>query len=681
MKPRNLLGLTLAVGLLAPFLHADVKVPALFSDHAVLLKSAHVPVWGKADTGEKVTVTLDKNQVSTTAGQDGRWALELNLKDSEQGPFTMTVEGKNKLTFSDVVVGEVWLASGQSNMERLIKETSHAAEVIAQPADPMIREFKVTRNPSKDPVDDVQGHWVIASPETRADFSAVAYYFAKKLQGELKVPVGVINSTWGGTHSESWTSTEAIESVPELKEARDRMSKAVAEYPDKKKNWVAAMLAWMKNNGREDHPATDTEQFAGTNVDTSSWISVTLPGEVKAAGLPSTGAVWLRKEIKITKPLPFIEFWLPIDGYDTVYWNGKKVAQTTVETFNGTGYVRRAGLYQVPPSEVLEGRNVLAIRLFEPVIPAKFTSAPNAGVIPLAGAWLAKSEFELPPPQADKPAPLPPNVVPEPEGLASTLFNGMIHPLLPYAIRGVIWYQGEANAVRANQYRTAFPLLIGDWRKQWHNGDLPFYFCQLANFMPKKPDPSESAWAELRDAQASVLRLPHTGQAVLIDLGEAGDIHPCNKKDPGDRLASIALAKDYGKSVPYSGPVLDSMKIEGDKAILTFKPTEGGLVARQLPADYLVSTVLNKKAPLVRNSPGSQLEGFAVCGADRKWVWADARIEGDSVIVSSSKVPAPVAVRYAWADNPTCNLYNGAGLPASPFRTDDFDPITKNAKY
>lgn len=683
MKPYKLLAPTLAIGLLTPSLHADVKLPAIFSDHAVLLKSAHVPVWGKADPWEKVTVTLDTNTVSTTAGQDGRWALELYLKDSGTGPFVMTVEGKNKLTLSDVVVGEVWLASGQSNMERLTKETSHAAEEIAQPANPMIRQFKVKNNASKDPLDDVEGHWVIASPETRATLSAVAYYFSKKLQNELKVPVGIINSTWGGTPSEAWTSEAALDSVPDLKECRQRLNQEETDYPSKKQAWVEAMREWLKTTGREDHPAVDTEKFAGTNVDTSSWIPVTLPGEVKAAGLPSTGAVWLRKEVVIPPALAHepLRFWFFLNGFDTIYWNGKKITGTTFENFEGEGNIRKGEHYSIPVNEIRNGANVIAIRLFEPISPARFAGSFTMGGVPYDGAWLAKSEYELPAPSADKPAPQPLKMATESQNCPGRLFNGMIHPLLSYAIRGVIWYQGESNAGRATQYRTAFPLLIGDWRKQWHNEDFPFYFCQLANFMPKKPDPAESAWAELRDAQASALRLPHAGQAVLIDLGEAGDIHPCNKKDPGERLALIALAKDYGKPIPYSGPVFDSMKIDGSKAILTFKPTDGGLVANPLPETYLVSTKLNKTVPLVRNSPGSQLEGFAICGADKQWFWADARIEGDMVIVSSPKVPDPVAVRYAWADNPTCNLYNGAGLPASPFRTDDFTPVTLNVKY
>jgi sialate O-acetylesterase len=257
----------------------------------------------------------------------------------------------------------------------------------------------------------------------------------------------------------------------------------------------------------------------------------------------------------------------------------------------------------------------------------------------------------------------------------------MIHPILPYAIRGVIWYQGESNTSRAYQYRTAFPLMIADWRKLWNQGDFPFYFCQLANFTPKSSEPGESTWAELREAQSMTLKVPNTGQAVLIDIGESGDVHPRNKKDAGERLARIALAKDYGKSITWSGPVYDSMKINNGKATLTFTHVDGGLAARALPDTYPVISEFEETAPLVRNSPQSPIEGFAICGQDRKWAWADAKIEGDQVVVWSDRVPAPLAVRYAWTHNPTCNLYNRAGLPASPFRTDDFPPTTLDVKY
>jgi sialate O-acetylesterase len=401
--------------------------------------------------------------------------------------------------------------------------------------------------------------------------------------------------------------------------------------------------------------------------------------------LPVAGAVWLRKEINLTKTGATLSLALPLDSYESVYWNGQLLKKMTYQDFPGTGYVRRHGVYSIQPGALKAGKNVLAIRFYEPVDPAKFTGVPYAGTTPLNGNWLAKVEYAFPALDAKiiADAPRPPALAVDPQYVPGAIYNGMVAPVVPYAIKGTIWYQGESNAGRSARYRTDFPLLINDWRKQWNEGDFPFYFCQLANYMGKKNVPGESGWAELREAQSLTLKLPHTGQAVLIDIGESEDIHPRDKQDVGERLALIALAQDYGKSVVFSGPVYDSMKAESGNIILTlsFKHTEGGLVAKPLPATYLVKSQSHETAPLVRNSPNSELEGFAICGADKQWVWADAKIAGNNVLVWSDKVAAPVAVRYAWSDNPTCNLYNGAGLPASPFRTDDFTPVTVNGKF
>lgn len=409
-----------------------------------------------------------------------------------------------------------------------------------------------------------------------------------------------------------------------------------------------------------------------------------MPGEISGAGLPKTGIVWLRKEIDFPDgSANALAIQLPIDGFDSVYWNGQLLKQNAIEDFSGLGHVRQNGPYIIPSSEIENGKNLLAIRLYQPVGPAKFTREPKAGALSLAGDWAAKAEFAYPDPDAKAlaSAPRAPRVPVAPQAVAACLFNGMVQPILPYAISGVIWYQGETNVSRAVQYREAFPLLISDWRKQWNQGDFPFYFCQLANYQSKKSEPGESAWAELREAQARTLKLPNTGQAVLIDVGEANDIHPRNKKVVGERLACIALARDYGRTVCYSGPIFDSLKIDKGKAVLSFKHADRGLKAMPLGETYCVKSHSNETAPLVRNSPASQLEGFAICGDDKKWVWADAQIEGDSVAVWSEHVPSPVAVRYAWADNPTANFYNGAGFPAAPFRTDSFPETTLNNKY
>jgi sialate O-acetylesterase len=684
------LRLAVAAAVSAGCAWADIKLPAIISDHMVLEKAAKVPIWGSADPGEDVTVSL--NGIASTAKADaaGKWMLALNLKDSAPGPFEMTVAGKNKLTLSDVVVGEVWVASGQSNMEFILKNAIGAETEIARPANPLLRQFAVKMNATSELKDDVHGKWVSASPETVGNFTAVGYFFAKMLQKELNIPVGLIHTSVGGTPSEAWTSAEALDAVPDLKAARERLWAAVKDAPEKKKAFIDSMGAWTKENGREDKPCADAAAYAGSDVSPGGWVAVKLPGEVTAPGLPQAGAVWLRKEINVpSAPTEKFPLSLPIDGFDSVYWNGKLLKQTTIQDFEGLGSVRRKGPFDVPPEDVKVGKNILAIRLYEPISPAIFpanTGGPRAGSggsISLAGEWLAKTEYEFPAIPAEKTAvaPQPPTNPPGVHSVASFLFNGMVRPIIPYAIQGVIWYQGEANTGRAFQYRTAFSLLISDWRKQWNQGDFPFYFCQLPIYRPKASMPGESGWAELREAQSLALKLPNTGQAVTIDVGETGNLHPRNKMDVGERLALIALARDYGKPIPFSGPVYDSMKVESGKAILSFQHTDGGLTAKPLPQTDAVSSLTNQTAPLVRNSPNSQLEGFAICGEDRKWVWADAKIDGNNVIVWSDKVPSPAAVRYAWADNPTCNLTNGSGLPASPFRTDDFPPVTLKGKY
>ena len=654
---------------------AEVRLPAFFSNHMVLQKHARVPIWGKANPGEAIKVTLNGQAQSATTDAHGKWMVCLDLNESAAGPFEMTIEGTNKIVLSDVVVGELWIASGQSNMEFALSSTLDGAREIAGSANPMLRHFKVAKHAAEQPLDEVSGTWVAADPGTSGSFTAVGYYFAKKLQSELKVPVGILNSSWGGTPSEAWTSLEALESVPELKAAHEQTQEQLGKLATLKKAYTDALSAWLKDSGREDRSTSDTAPFAAIDATTEGWTQINA-GEAKGERLPNAGAIWVRKEIELPPTKGNWELRLfPGNALDTIYWNGKLLKKPTqIQDVIDIGATRKTFL-SIPARAVVNGRNVLAIRFYSPISPAKFKNPEfiaQSGEIKLfPGKWLAKAEFELPAPTADQLAKCP-KPVPAITGCtyAAQMFNGMINPLLPYAMRGVIWYQGESNTSNAFQYRKAFPTMIADWRNRWGRGDFPFYFCQLANMTPKASTPAESAWAELREAQSMTLSLPNTGQAVLIDLGESGDIHPRNKKDVGERLARIALAKEYGRQVEYSGPVFDGMRIEQGHAVLRFKHTAGGLVAAPVPETYNVITALKQTARLVRNSPNSQLEGFAISGADHRWVWADAKIEGESVVVSSEKVATPVAVRYAWANNPTCNLYNRAGLPASPFRTD-----------
>lgn len=665
-------------------LKAEVKLPAIFSDHMVLKRAAKVPVWGSADPGEEINVTLGGRTTKTKAGDDGTWRTELDLSGEESGPFEMEVNGKNRIKVTDVLIGDVWLASGQSNMEYPLKGTLDAAREIAGSANPQLRQFLVKKATSATPLGEMQGTWTVAGPETSGNFSAVAYYFGKTLQNELKRPVGIIHSSWGGTPVEAWTSGEALATVPDLKEGHQKQLDSIDAYPGRNAAWVERFGKWLGENHREDKPATEVTACA--TGPTEGWRKVKLDGKLADAGLPQSGVIWLRKTIEIPpskegKAIPF-EFNLK-KGFETVYWNGEEVQRMTWRDYPGENFPRRFGkvIGSVPGEKVKPGTNTVAIRVFVPAGPATILGVKFSDTDASDG-WSAAAESELPPLTPEQAAAVPQApVTPEPQHAACHLFNAMIHPLIPYAIKGVIWYQGEANAERAFQYRTSFPLMISDWRRRWGQGDFPFYFCQLANYQDKPTTPGDCAWAELREAQSLALKLPNTGQAVLIDVGDAKDIHPRNKRTPGERLAAIALAKDYGVKQAFSGPVFRSAGEENGRIRVSFDHADGGLVARPVPETYVLYSKDNTVAPTVRNSPGSEIEGFAVCGEDGKWVWADARIDGETVVVWSEKVPKPVAVRYGWANNPTLNLCNRAGFPAAPFRSDDFPAVTRNTRF
>ena len=665
---------------------ADVRLPSIISEHMVLEKAAAVPLWGRADADEDVTVTLGDSTARTRAGSDGKWMVRLDLRDAGAGPFQLVVKGKNEIRIPDVVVGAVWLASGQSNMEFLLKASADAEDEIARSRNPQLRQFRVEKAARPQPAEDCKGKWMLAGPETAGEFTAIGYYFGKRLQETLKVPVGIINASWGGTFSEAWTSRDAINRIERFKQSEAGRRKILNEYPGKKTTFVTRFAAWLSAQQREDRPAINPELFAREQVSTDAWTGVTLPGSLATNGLPAGGAVWIRKSISVPAGVvghgqDFKVMLGYVAGFERVYWNGKLVCETPYQKYPGEGYAR---YFAIPPQLVRVGENTIAVRIYAPALPPAIAGIPErfrAGPVNLAGEWSAKAEYAFPPLSTQVLATAPQAPPRPPELMAGDIFNGVIHPLIPYGLSGVVWYQGESNSGRAYEYRIAFPLLINDWRQQWQAEQLPFYFCQLANFGPKRPNPGQSEWAELREAQALALRLPHTGQAVLLDLGEADDIHPRNKKEVGERLARLVFAQQYGQQIVWSGPEFAASVIEGRTIRVKFNHTEGGLVARALPATYDVASKLGKTAPLVRNSPASVVEGFAICGADQHWGWAEARIDGDTVVVWSEQVPQPVAVRYAWADNPTCNLENGAGLPAAPFRTDDFPALTAKGHY
>ncbi|MEI6165628.1 MAG: sialate O-acetylesterase [bacterium] len=655
-------------------LQAEVTLPPIFSAHAVLQKAAKVPIWGRAAPGEKVTVTLDKATAETTADATGKWRTTLDLSQSSPGPFALIVKGKNQLTVEDVLVGEVWLCSGQSNMEFILRELPADYMEITNSANPSLRQFSVESVDTGVQPDESKGQWTSASPQTAGQFTAVGYYFGKTLQKELGVPVGLIKSARGASACEAWTRRGAFEMDAELKAGAEESIEAMESRPARLQAYLAAVPVWEAKHQRAD--------VADPGLPASNgWQTVTLPGPVAGSG-----AVWLRRTVTVPGELAGKRLRLDlgnVQGLEQVYWNGVKIGGSSLEQSLISPYRRCF----VPEDQVREGDATLLIRLFNStgntaILGKSMAAVDSATPFSIDGEWQVQtaSSFSDPSPFLAELPPLPGNK-PQAIHTATYLFNGQIAPLIPYAIKGVIWYQGEFNSPCAFQYRKTFPLMINDWRVQWRQGDFPFYFCQLANYHPKIATPGESALAEIREAQTLTLALPKTGQAVLIDIGEEGDIHPRNKKDVGARLARMALARDYGKGGEDSGPVYESSVIQSNQIRITFTHTAGKLVARPLPKTYQPRSLSPETVPLVLNRPDSELQGFAICGEDRKWVWADARIDGAGVIVSATGVAKPVAVRYAWANNPTCNLYNEAGLPAGPFRTDDFPLITRNMKF
>jgi len=494
---------------------ADVKLPAVFSDNMVLQKAEKAPFFGTADKGEKVTIKVGDASAEATAGDDGKWRATIDSRNLPATPVDVTVSGKNSLTIKNVLVGEVWLASGQSNMEFTVS-SGKDAELEAAAADwPQVRMFTVEKAIGTEPAADVKGRWDVCTPKTVGRFSSVAYFFALDLHHMLKTPVGVIHTSWGGTPAEAWTSREALAAAdPDVKVILDRFDTATAKLtPEVKAKYDEDVKAW------------------------------------RAAGAPRN---------------------------------------KTPKKPGGT-------------------------------------------------------------PDQNSPA---------------TLYNAMVAPLVGYGVKGAIWYQGESNAGRAYQYRKLFPTMISDWRSRWGKAagsdqpdDFSFYWVQLANFQGRTPEPVQSDWAELREAQTMTQSLPKTGQAVIIDIGDGPDIHPKNKQDVGRRLARQALKKDYNVNIVDSGPTFDTMSVEGDTVRVRFKNAAGGLVSHEV-----------------------KLTGFAIAGEDKKFVWADAKIEGEAVVLKSPAVAKPVAVRYGWANNPDASLYNKAGLPTCPFRTDDWPGVTADRK-
>ena len=637
---------------LAFSLSAAVKLPGIFSDHAVLARRAKVPVFGKAAPGEKVTVEFNGQKRSAVAGKDGKWRVELNLANSPEGPFELKV---NNLVIKDVVVGEVWLCSGQSNMAFRISRCENAAAVQANPAGARLRTFNVATKSSAEPKEDINGQWVYADAENVMRFSGVAYFFGRKLLKELNRPIGLINSSWGGSPIETWMTVEALKnSVPETLKRGEKVSQALKLYPAAVKKYIADRAAWEKSVNRQDSehkvPAPDTK-----------W------SKVKPPRVPG-GITWLRRTFEIPSAEAGKNVAVNMERLRvafTFWCDGKKVVDWPLEK----------AIYNIYPRFTLKnlapGKHEIMLRFYNPL--SSTTNFPQPMIVGThrfdSTEWECFQEKKFDGRVAK--APKDPGKPPREFFNGQRVYNGSIAPLLPYGLNGVIWYQGESNGRYHNEYAALQRALVKDWRKAFEIADLPFYWCNLPNFYNKTADPSVvQPWTLFRAAQSAACDVPFTGEAILIDVGEANDIHPVDKVTPGERLAAIALANVYGKKVPFAGPALTKVVREGNALKLHFKNLHGGLVAKEVPKFHYTVKRVGKKLPITRNSPGTQLEGFALCGKDGKWFWAEkAVIEKDCVVISSSKVPEPCRVRYAWQNNPTCNLFNKAGFPAAPFET------------
>lgn len=627
----------------------QVKLPKLISDGMILQRNTPIKIWGWAGKNEQISIRFIGSTYNITADNNGKWNVIL-AKHKEGGPFEMEISASNVITIHNIMIGDVWLCSGQSNMELPMRRVSPIYKTeIANCANDFIRQFTVPQKYNfKMPQEDLEsGNWVSAKPETILDFSAVAYFFAKELYDKYKVPIGLIHSSLGGSPVEAWISEEFIKQYPAYYEEAqkfkdDSLIKNIEDGDNKRiHDWY--VLLRQKDEGYKD----PQKIWCDPNINTSDWATMKIPGYWANTELGSiNGVVWFRKKVNVPASLvgkPALLVLGRIVDADSVFINGTFVGTTSYQ------YPPRR--YNLSSTVLKEGENTIVVRIINSAGKGGFVEEKPYKIytdndsLDLTGEWQYRLGAKM-------------------DWLASQtfirwkpvgLYNAMISPLLNYQIKGAIWYQGESNTSkeRALEYRRLLPTMISDWRSRWHQGDFPFLIVQLANFMDKKDQPSESDWALLRESQLKTLSVPNTGLAVTIDIGEGNDIHPLNKKDVGNRLSLAAQKIAYGdKRVVYSGPIYKSMKISKNKIIMTFTNTGKGLMAKG----------------------DGELKYFAVTGADKKFVWAKAKIDKNKVIVWSESINKPIAVRYAWADNPDgANLYNKEGLPASPFRTDEFN--------
>jgi len=620
---------------------SQVRLPRLVSDSMILQRDVKINIWGWASTGEKVNIHFNDKNYKTSTDADGKWAIALSPMKAG-GPFTMNIDASNHITLSNILIGDVWICSGQSNMVHQMKlhGIRYAGE-IEQANYPQIRHFWIpTITDLQKPHDDLPaGYWKSANPEDVGEFSAVAYFFAKTIYEKYHVPIGLINASVGGTPIEAWLSEEGFKEFPNILNIVQK---------NKDTAYVNGLnrRTFSGNRPQRQEDKGLAEKWYDVNYVSKGWRNINIPGYWEDQGIKDLdGVVWYRKELDVPASMTNVAakvFLGRIVDADFLYVNGTLVGNTTYQ------YPQRR--YAILPGVLKTGKNIFVVRVINNFgkggfVPDKpYQLIVGNDTIDLKGYWQYKvGQVNIPQRGFGGGGGI------SAQNQPTALYNAMVAPLINYNIKGFLWYQGEANSGRADEYAKLEPAMITDWRKKWNEPDAPFLYVQLPGFMDMNYLPSESQWAGLREAQLKSLSVPNTGMAVAIDLGEWNDIHPDRKKEVGERLALASEKIAYGENIVYSGPIYQAAEIKDNKITLTFTSVGSGLTTND----------------------GEELSEFAIAGADKKFYWAKAKIEGDKIIVWNDDVHDPMYVRYAWADNPVNpNLFNKEGLPASPFRTD-----------
>lgn len=651
---RTLLALLLSVASGFSALQAKVQLPAFIGDNMVLQQKEKVKIWGTSTAvGKELSVNTSWNNKSyqVEVDQQGEWQVYLETP-KYGGPYQITINDGDQLILKNILIGEVWFCSGQSNMEMPLAgwgKINNFEQEIKAANFPNIRILQIPKATANQPTTAVKvesGGWNAVTPERIPEFSATAYFFAREIYEKTGIPIGLIHSSWGGTIIEAWMSREALSPFSTYTAAIEKIQR-----PDAQEIYAKDLAEWNRVAEQQDQVKTATQgEWFAPQLDKSSWSTITIPSFFDSNLFPGMdGVVYFGKDVELPahwqgKPLKLILG--AIDDNDITYVNGAKVGETV-----GYDQIRK---YTVPATANNGSLLHIAVRVFDGAGDGGIyggterprLEGPNGEQLSLVGDWKCKVGYDL------AKLPTKPNAMEGPNR-PTVLYNAMVKPFVDFKIKGAIWYQGESNVDSKDApYQQLLPALIQDWRKQWNNEKMPFYFVQLANFKAKSLTPQPSSWARLREAQRQTLKLPYTGMAVITDIGDAQDIHPKNKQDVGRRLGWIATAQLYGKKIPYSGPVLAHWTTKAAKMQLSFNP-------------------MGKK--LVLKGADKRNASFTIAGADQVFYPAEVKQVGNKLIVSAKEVPSPVAVRYGWADNPDLVLYNDAGLPASPFRTDSWD--------